>query len=484
MNAAATTTPAFTPLPARQRVLFAAIAVASFHIAYAVPVLAFVIVGWVYGLFRLSEAATARQAFWTGVAVALAAYVPHVWFFFTIFKFSALALWMVLAFWIGLFLVTLRFVRVRLGAKAACWLAPFLWTGFEFFRGELYPLRFTWLTPGYAFSEMPMIVWAFGGMYGVAFWLMVFAVVAIHNFRRKTTWQGLANTASAIILAILIVLGLILPRMSGRLPITHSVNVAAVQIEHEHDLVVLDALEKARQKHPKAELFVTSELTFDGPVPERVQAWCRANHVFLITGGKDIVARDVFYNTVFVVAPTGEIVFKQAKTQPVQFMADGLPAPQQRVWDSPWGKIGLCICYDLSFTRVTDELIRQGAQALIVPTADEIEWGEYQHRLHARVAPVRAAEYGVPILRVASSGISQLVNASGTVLATAPFPGQGESFSGSLTLNSPRQKMRTLPSDRYLVWPCVIIAWGVFAWTLFEGLRQRFSRKSQIANLK
>ena len=62
--------------------------------------------------------------------------------------------------------------------------------------------------------------------------------------------------------------------------------------------------------------------------------------------------------------------------------------------------IGICICYDLSYRRVTDPLIRMGAQALIVPTMDVADWGRRQHELHARVAPVRAAEYGVPIFRL------------------------------------------------------------------------------------
>ena len=31
------------------------------------------------------------------------------------------------------------------------------------------------------------------------------------------------------------------------------------------------------------------------------------------------------------------------------------------MWDSPWGRIGFCICYDLSYRRVTDRLAALGA---------------------------------------------------------------------------------------------------------------------------
>ena len=69
---------------------------------------------------------------------------------------------------------------------------------------------------------------------------------------------------------------------------------------------------------------------------------------------------------------------------------------------------------------------------------DATDWGRQQHELHARVAPIRAAEYGVPIFRLASSGISQCVNATGRVLATAPMPGDEAIISGMLDLKGPR----------------------------------------------
>jgi len=48
-----------------------------------------------------------------------------------------------------------------------------------------------------------------------------------------------------------------------------------------------------------------------------------------------------------VIGPDGQDVFEQAKSVPVQFMSDGLPAVERRVWESPWGKIGIAVCYGL-----------------------------------------------------------------------------------------------------------------------------------------
>src|SRR5450759_2232474 len=230
-----------------------------------------------------------------------------------------------------------------------------------------------------------------------------------------------------------------------------TVSAAGMQMEFPTEIEVVHGLDKLNWEFPQAQLFVLSEYTFQGLVPERVKAWCREHQRYLIVGGEDPAPGENYYNTAFVISTNGEVVFKQVKSVPIQFFKDGLPAPEQKLWNSPWGKIGICICYDLSYTRVTDQLIRLGAQALIVPTMDVADWGRRQHELHARIAPVRAAEYGLPIFRVASSGISQAMNGGGHVVAQTSIPGNGEIFSAQLRL-----PMRgSLPLDRYLAPLCV-----------------------------
>jgi len=164
-----------------------------------------------------------------------------------------------------------------------------------------------------------------------------------------------------------------------------------------------------------------------------------------------------FYDTAFVISPSGEIVFHQAKSVPIQFFNDGLPALEQTVWQSPWGKIGICICYDLSYTRVTDRLVRMGAEMLIVPTMDVTDWGKRQHELHARMGPIRAAEYHLPVVRVASSGISQAIDLTGKIMASAPYPGQGAVLSATLNFS----KSTRLPLDRWLA-PLSAVLTGIW----------------------
>jgi len=416
-----------------------AIATASFHVAMVLPALSGLMVPFLFSLLQLTGLRTARHAFRCGAVIGLAVYAPHLAFFWTIFNWAAVALWGVLALWLGLFVVLARAVRLRWGAIPAALLIPFLWTGLEYFRSELYYLRFSWLSVGFAFADLPQLFRLTTlGCYGVGFLLAAVAAGATVLSR-----QG----AVALLTGTTLALGVAHLGSAGDAdPRGGAVKVAGVQLEFPAALEVPVALDTARRAHPDAEIFVLSEYTFLEPVPERVKAWCRANRRYLIAGGKDPAPGDNFFNTAFVIGPEGEVVFHQVKSVPIQFFKDGLPAPAREVWNSPWGKIGLCVCYDLSYRRVVDDLIRQGAQALIVPTMDMADWGEAQHRLHGRVAPIRAAEYGVPIFRVCSSGISQLVEANGRVQASAPFPGQGAVIGGVLNLAKPGR----LPLDHYL----------------------------------
>ncbi len=432
--------PSHPPLTWKLAILFSLAAIASFHWAYRFSPCRFLIVIFLFSLFRLANLSSPRKAFYFGLVIGICLYAPQLGFFWIIFKGAAIALWMVSAIWIALFLLVAQAALKEFGVKYFALLVPFLWMGLEYFRSELYYLRFSWLNVGYVFSEGPEIIkWL--GVYGVGFVLMAFlSGVSLV----KPRWQNL------VVIAALVGVNVITSLFSGGTVIRtipdKALSVAGVQMEFPPEPSVPFVLDRLIRKFPEAELIVLSEYTFDGPIPEKVKAWCRKNQKYLVAGGKQLLPEEKYYNTAFVIDPNGEIVFRQVKSVPIQFFKDGLPAPEQKLWNSPWGKIGICICYDLSYRRVVDELVRQGAQALIVPTMDVADWGKHQHELHSRVAPTRSAEYGIPIFRVCSSGISQLVNARGKVEASAPFPGDEAMLGGKMDLGEKGK----LPLDHWL----------------------------------
>jgi apolipoprotein N-acyltransferase len=273
------------------------------------------------------------------------------------------------------------------------------------------------------------------------------------------------------------VVGLTGPWMINRkidIPRDHAApKIVGIQLETlDYDTIYL-ALESAIDLHPDTDIFVLCEGAFFPQTrafvtepPRWVNDWCKKNQVHLIAGAVDEINRSLglFYNSAFVWGPSGQIIFKQAKAQPVQFLEWWQPAESQECWQSPWGPIGIAICYDISFRRVMDVLVEQGAELLIIPAVDPISWGAYEHVLDARNTPIRAAEYGVPVIRVCSSGISQAVSPNGYEIATAPFPGQGELLVAQLPMQAGSR-----PIDVLLALPAgllfgIVIAFGMFAW--------------------
>jgi apolipoprotein N-acyltransferase len=449
--------------------LWLALAVACFHAAYAsikIPAAGLLIFGYAYFLVRLTDQPNVRRAFYFGLAAGFLCAAPQLFFFWEIFHAAAIVLWIVFAFWIGLFTAIVCGSIRRWGKIKAMWLVPIVWTGIEYFRSELYYLKFSWLNIGYVFPNYfqfaPFDVF---GMYSVDFLLFTTVAIFSRNFLKQACSQ------SALLFILLIPFAIILEilsmaRFERPFP---PVSLVGVQMEFPPANLIPKMLDQALAKNTNAQIFVLSEYTLDGAVPDSLKNWCRDHARFLVVGGKDFVTNHVYYNTAFVIGTNGETVFKQAKSVPIQFFDDGLPAQKQEVWNSPWGKIGICICYDLSYARVTDRLVEQGAQLLIVPTMDVEDWGRHEHELHSRVAPVRAAEYGIPIFRVASSGISQAVTGGGNVVAQTCFGASGEIFSAQLRLPS----RGSLPLDRFLAPICTGATGIVTAILLFLAWKEK-----------
>lgn len=434
------------PLNALQTLLFALAAIVSFHLAYLGRHCEFLMILFLYCLFHLANVASARRAFYTGLGVGLAAYVPHLLFFWTIFDRGAIALWLILPAWLGLFLLLGRVCLSQWGLLGWALAAPFFWTGLEYFRSELYYLRFSWLNPGYAFSNSPALFYLSGlGVYGIGFLLMIMAVILALARRVGWRFRLAAGAGGAAVVCLALAAG-------ARQPYSqNSLRVTGVQFEMPYVAQVISGLNEAVKEFPETDLLVLGEYTFAGPIPRFINDWCRKHRKYLAVGAEDPIIGGQYYNTVFVINPSGEVAFQQVKCVPVQFMNDGLAAAKQTVWDSPWGRLGFGLCYDASYTRVMDELVRQGAQALIIPTMDAADWGLREHEMHARIAPVRAAEYDLPIFRLCSSGISQAVDPVGRVVATAPYPGPGAIMSALMQLPLGGR----IPMDRRLAWVSV-----------------------------
>jgi apolipoprotein N-acyltransferase len=436
-------------LPLKTAIILSVTVAAGYWIAFATQFGAAAILIALPCLCALARLPSDRKAFYGGIAIGMLAYGPLLLFFWSVFGPVAPVLWMIAGLPIGVFLLLSRLAHRRFGPNWAIWLTPVLWTGVEFFFREIWPLKFAWLVPGQVVAFLPGVRLAAIGVYGLGM-IMVLAAAMIVG---KSAMVRTAGIFMSILLAVLMYLPPLPPT-----PADGPLHVAGVQMEEPSVQQTIDALNQLAAAHPEAQILVLSEYTYPDEVPQAVRDVVRHYHRYLVAGGVRWTTGGKFYDAAFVIGPDGKDVFEQYKSVPVQFMADGLPATARRVWNSPWGKIGIGLCYDISYARVMDDFVRQGAQGLIVPTNDPVHWGGFERRmLHGRLTPIRAAEYGIPVFGVWSSGVSQLTDQYGRVIARAGYPGQGAMIAGPFDLHGPGR----IPPDRLLA-VTTMIGTGIF----------------------
>jgi apolipoprotein N-acyltransferase len=344
------------PLSTTCTLVWAGVAVAAFHLFHEIAALSCLVGLYVFSLVQLTRVATPWRALFTGWLAGLFVFGPQLAFMFDLFGMFGVVLWLIGSFLTGLFVLLGHLAIRRVGRRGVIFLRPLFFIALEYVRSELYWLKFSWLAPGYTFAGhgQPLFE-TYVGVYGVGF-VLVLTAALLASFRPRV-----AAVIGATLLVALGALANLVPEPPiNTIDQREGILVVGIQMEFPSIGETVYALDSAVKEHPDVDLVVLSEYTFKGRPPSEVLRWCRQHECYLVAGGKEPVADrdDAFRNTAFVISPKGDVVFKQAKSVPIPFFADGLPADEQQLWNSPWGKIGICICYDLSYTRVVDELVR------------------------------------------------------------------------------------------------------------------------------
>ncbi len=154
-----------------------------------------------------------------------------------------------------------------------------------------------------------------------------------------------------------------------------------------------------------------------------------------------------YFNSVFVVSSSGELVDRYDKTHLVPFgeyvpmrgllgflsgLATGLaegditPGQAPRVlrtseaWAARAAPAAL-ICYEVIYPGLVREAVRDGARVLLNFTNDAWYGRTSAPHQFLAIAAMRSAEHGVPMLRAANTGVSGVVDAGGIVLRETPI---------------------------------------------------------------
>lgn len=409
----------------------------------------------VMGAIRLSR--SPKEAMTLAAATGLLFYAISLHWFYYIFSVLSLSLWCLLAVFMGLFGYLARRYN-RSWMQVILW--PVLWVGIEYFRSEIWTLKYSWFALGYSQWNQPDLLQLAGtvGVYGMSgLILLVNAIAALvwvpvaaepgvskRNLALRYALRPLAVAAAAALIAVLIFAG----RMSyesyaAMAAGSHEteIKVACVQSESfDMDRFAL-LVRQASREHPQIiilpeySVFLNPGRTREFEL-ERLSALARESGGYLVVGVIDGTidkpkhrTGDKFTpikNYALVIAPDGKIAGRHQKVHLVQFIEKLFePGKEHEPINLSCGRVGFQVCYDMDYTDGALLLARQGAGAILNPSMISATWGLWAHLQHGAMVPLRAVESRRWIARAASSGVSEFVDPQGKITAEFPVNAEG-----------------------------------------------------------
>lgn len=156
-------------------------------------------------------------------------------------------------------------------------------------------------------------------------------------------------------------------------------------------------------------------LEADDPTLAALRAEAAAAGIWLLIGSLGLKTEDAegrFANRSFLIAPDGTIAAKYDKihmfdavvsdTEVYRESAGYRAGAQAVLAETPFGKIGMTVCYDLRFPHLYRRLAQAGAQILTVPSAFNHTTGSAHWEVLLRA---RAIETGCFVLAPAQTGL-------------------------------------------------------------------------------
>jgi deaminated glutathione amidase len=184
-----------------------------------------------------------------------------------------------------------------------------------------------------------------------------------------------------------------------------------------------------------AKMRVAETIPGDGPILTAMREAARTHRLALVLGGMpEAVSATHVHNTSVYIDATGAIgaVYRKIHLFDVA-IPDGatyresatvVPGAEPVVADTPWGGVGLTVCYDLRFPELYRTLVAAGARILTVPAAFTLHTGRahWTTLLRARAIEnlsfvLAGAQYGRHSARRVTYGHACIIDPWGQVLA-------------------------------------------------------------------
>ncbi len=323
------------------------------------------------------------------------------------------------------------------------------WVGIEMIR-SLLPIAGTWGFVAYTLYRQPWLIQPVSifGIFGMSAVIMLvnyaLGLGAVWLYDRRFPASATTPVTTTVVRRWLIGAGAtlaawtLLSLLLFRPATTPTVRVAAVQPDAstiiaafagQEDKVAALNTQMIEQTHAAAaqgaQLIVWPEgaLSFDPQVEDKLDLKGLAG----ATGAHLAVGYAIFSdaglrNEATVINPQGEFLGVFGKDHPVTFGGEtSLTRGTYPVYDTPLGKLGTIICYDMDFTDTARKLARQGAQLIAVPSND---WSAIANKHYTHIV-FRAVENRVALIKADGGFDSIVVDPYGRIIALATRPEGG-----------------------------------------------------------
>jgi apolipoprotein N-acyltransferase len=170
-------------------------------------------------------------------------------------------------------------------------------------------------------------------------------------------------------------------------------------------------------------------------------------------------------NKVVLFAPDGSLAFTYVKTKSwYPTGSDGV----LKVTDTPYGRIGVAICFDMDFPSFIHRLGALKADIVLVPAFDT----ERIRPFHTEVGLMRGIENGFSVVRQTNSGTSMAMDGSGRVLGRQEF---FETADRLMLADVPTKRLPTLYAvlGEWFAYLGIALAAFLAAWGIVRSARLR-----------
>jgi apolipoprotein N-acyltransferase len=381
-------------------------------------------------------------AFMYGLLLGLVFYGGTLYWLYNIFSAVSIVLIAIIATFIATFGLLLRWLCPE-GWLGFTLIAASLWTIIEFFKSEGWWLKFSWMNLGYALHNQPIPLQAANliGQYGLSFLIVIVNCLLLMIIINKQ------HRVKIAMLLLFLGAAIYIHHSDHLTTLGQDVDVLLVQREtRDTDLYAELSRFKTTKSDPRIivwpEYAIPRFLIEENETFEKVRTLAKEEQSTLIIGSKERAPRKNerqdkvladkgipqderdsmlhFYNTAYAVSPQGDIVGRVYKMNPIPFFMDGYAGEEYRPIFTAAGTLGVLICFDLDFSKVSRNLVKKGAHLLVVPTFDAFTWGKVQHLQHSAMSSMRAVENGRYLIRAASSGTSQIITPAGAIIDEIP----------------------------------------------------------------